>query len=60
MLPLICFNYDGNGHFSNKCPHRKKKINEEDDSNRKQIYKGNKTKNKFFKKRFCTKKDSTS
>jgi hypothetical protein len=27
-LPLICFNCDGIGHFSNKCPH-KKKINDE-------------------------------
>jgi hypothetical protein len=23
-LPLICFNCDGIGHFSNKCPHKKK------------------------------------
>ena len=30
-LPLIFFNCDGIGHFSNKCPHRKKKKNEEDD-----------------------------
>jgi hypothetical protein len=27
-LPLIYFNCDGIGHFSNKCPH-KKKINDE-------------------------------
>jgi hypothetical protein len=25
---LICFNFDGIGHFSNKCPHNKKKRNE--------------------------------
>jgi hypothetical protein len=27
-IPLICFNCDGIGHFSNKCPY-KKKINDE-------------------------------
>jgi hypothetical protein len=27
-IPLICFNFDGIGHFANKCPH-KKKINDE-------------------------------
>jgi hypothetical protein len=27
-LPLICFNCDGIGHFDNKCPLKKKKINE--------------------------------
>jgi hypothetical protein len=31
---LICFNCDGIGHFSNKCPH-KKKINDEGYSNKK-------------------------
>jgi hypothetical protein len=30
-LPLICFNCDGIGHFVNKCPHNKKKRNEEYD-----------------------------
>jgi hypothetical protein len=57
---LICFNCDDIGHFSNKCPHNKKKINEENDSIRKQMYKGNKTKNKLFKKTFFTKEDNTS
>jgi hypothetical protein len=57
---LICFNCDGIGHFSNKCPHNKKKRNEEDDSNNKQIYKGKRTKNKVFKKSFGTKEDSSS
>jgi hypothetical protein len=28
--PLICFNCDGIGHFSNKCPHKKNKRNDED------------------------------
>jgi hypothetical protein len=51
-LPLICFNCDGIGNFSNKCPHKKNKRNEEDDSNNKKIYKGKRVKNKFFKKRF--------
>jgi hypothetical protein len=27
-LPLICFNCDEIGHFSNKCPHKKRKRNE--------------------------------
>jgi hypothetical protein len=57
---LICFNCDGVGHFSNKFPHKKNKINDEDDSNRKQTYKGKRTKNKFFKKSFCTKEDNSS
>jgi hypothetical protein len=29
-FPLICFNCDGIGHFSNKCPHKKNKGNDED------------------------------
>jgi len=32
---LVCFNCDGIGIFSSKCPHKKNKRNEEDDSNRK-------------------------
>jgi hypothetical protein len=59
-LPLICFNCDGIGHFSNKCPHKKNKIHEEDDSNNKQTYKGKRTKKKVFKKSFCTKEDCSS
>jgi hypothetical protein len=54
-IPLICFNYDGIGHFSNKFPHKKNKGNDEDYSNRKQTYKGKGTTKKFFKKRLCTK-----
>jgi hypothetical protein len=59
-IPLICFNCDGIGHFSNKFPHKKKKIHEEDDSNNKQTYKGKRTKKKVFKKSFCTKEDYSS
>jgi hypothetical protein len=59
-LPLICFNCDGIGHFVNKCPHKKKKRNEEEDSNSKQIYKGKRTKNNFLNKIFCTKEYNTS
>jgi len=29
-LPLICFNCDSVGHFSNKCHYKKNKINEEE------------------------------
>ena len=39
-IPLICFNCDGIGHFANKFPHKKKKINDEYDSNIKQEYTG--------------------
>jgi hypothetical protein len=59
-IPLICFNCDVIGHFSNKFPHKKKKRNEEDNSKRKQIQKGKTTKKKIFKKSICTKKDSSS
>jgi hypothetical protein len=58
-LPLICFNCDGIGHFSNKCPHKKKR-NDEGYSNRKQTYKGKRTTNKSFKKSLCTKEDISS
>ena len=27
-LPLICFNCDGIGHFTNKCPHKRKRNDE--------------------------------
>ena len=57
---MICFNCDDIGHFDNKCPHNKKKINDEDDSNRKQTYKGKRTTKKVFKKRLCTKEDISS
>jgi hypothetical protein len=59
-LPLICFNCDDIGNFINKCPYKKKKRNGKDYSNRKQIYKGKRTKKKISKKRFCTKVDNTS
>jgi hypothetical protein len=38
-LTLICFNCDGIGHFSNKCPHTKKR-NDEGYSKGRQTYKG--------------------
>jgi hypothetical protein len=59
-LPLICFNCDGIGHFSNKCPHKKNKKNDEEYSNRKQTYKVKRTTNKVFKKILCTKEDISS
>jgi hypothetical protein len=55
-LPLICFNFDVIGHFSKKCPHKKKR-NDEGYSNNKQTYKGKTTTNKIFKKSLCTKED---
>jgi hypothetical protein len=59
-ITLICFNYDGIDHFSNKCPHKKNKIHEEVDANNKQTYKGKGTKNNVFKKWFFTKEDCSS
>jgi hypothetical protein len=59
-FPLICFNCDGIGHFANKCPHKKKKRNDEDYTNRKQTYKGKRTTKKVFKKSLCTKEDISS
>jgi hypothetical protein len=50
-LHLICFNYDGIGHFSNKCPHNKNR-NDEGYSKGIQTYKGKRTKKKVFNKRF--------
>jgi hypothetical protein len=58
-LPLICFNCDGIGHFSNKCPHKKKR-NDEGYSKGRQTYKGKITTKKVFKKIFCTKEDISS
>jgi hypothetical protein len=57
--PLICFNCDGIGHFSNKYPHKKNR-NDEGYSNRKQTYKGKRTTKKVFKKILCTKEDISS
>jgi hypothetical protein len=58
-LPLICFNCDAIGHFSNKCPHKKKR-NDEVYSKGKHTYKGKRTTKKVFKKRLCTKEDNSS
>jgi hypothetical protein len=58
-LPLICFNCDDIGHFANKCPH-KKKINDEVYSKGRKTYKGKRTTNKVFEKRFWTKEDISS
>jgi hypothetical protein len=58
-LPLICFNCDGIGHFSNKCPHKKKR-NDEGYSKGRQTYKGKINTKKVFKKNFFTKEDISS
>jgi hypothetical protein len=58
-LPLIYFNFDGIGHFSNKCPY-KKNINDEGYSKGKQTYKGKRTTKKVLKKILCTKEDISS
>jgi hypothetical protein len=58
-LPLICFNCDGIGHFSNKCPHKKKR-NDEGCSKGKHTYKDKITTKKVFKKRLYTKEDISS
>jgi hypothetical protein len=59
-LPLICFNCDGVGHFSNKCPYKKKKINEDEYDPKNKNQKGRRNKKKFFKKSLCTKEDKFS
>jgi hypothetical protein len=58
-FPLIFFNCDGIGHFSNKCPHKKKR-NHEGYSKCIQTYKGKRTTKKVFKKKICTKEDISS
>ena len=58
-LPLIFFNWDGIGHFANRCPHKKKR-NDEGYSKGRQTYKGKITTKKVFKKKFCTKEDISS
>jgi hypothetical protein len=58
-IPLICFNCDGIGHFSNKCPH-KKNISDEGYSKGKHTYKGKRTTNKDFKKSLCIKENISS
>jgi hypothetical protein len=58
-LPLICFNCDGIGHFSNKCPHKKKR-NDEGYSKGKHTNKGKRTTKKVFKKSLYTKEDISS
>jgi hypothetical protein len=56
-IPLICFNFDGIGHFANKCPHKKKRNNEGYSKGR-QTYKVKITTKKVFKKNFAPKKTS--
>jgi hypothetical protein len=51
-LPLICFNCDGIGNFSKKCPHKKSKRNDEDDSNSKKTYKGKKNQKESLQEKF--------
>jgi hypothetical protein len=58
-IPLICFNCDGIGHFSKKCPHKKKR-NDEGYSKGKHTYKGKRTAKKDFKKILCIKEDISS
>jgi hypothetical protein len=59
-VPLIFFNCDGIGYFSNKCPHKKNKGNDEDYPNRRKTYKGKGTTKKVFKKILSTKEDISS
>jgi hypothetical protein len=58
-IPIICFNYDGIGHFANKCPHKKKR-NDEGYSKVKYTNKGKRTTKKDFKKILCIKEDISS
>jgi hypothetical protein len=56
-LPLICFNCDGIGHFSNKFPHKKNKRNDEDYSNRKKKHiKAKEPQKKFSRNAYAPKK----
>jgi hypothetical protein len=57
--PLICFNCDGIGHFVNKCPHKKKRI-DEGYLKGKHTYKGKRTIKKVFKKSLYTKENISS
>jgi hypothetical protein len=55
-LPLICFNYDGIGHFSYKCPHKtKKEMKKMIQTKNKQI-KEKELKRKYSRKVFAPKK----
>jgi tellurite resistance protein len=58
-IPLICFNCDGIGHFSNKFPHKKRR-NDEGYSKGKYTYKGKITTKKHFKKILRIKEDISS
>jgi hypothetical protein len=58
-LPLICFNCDGIGHFSNKCAYKKNR-NDDGYSKGKQTYNDKITTKKVFKKSLCTKEDISS
>jgi hypothetical protein len=58
-IPLIFFNCDGIGHFSNKCSHKKHR-NDEGYSKGKHTYKGKITTKKDFKKILCIKEDISS
>jgi hypothetical protein len=58
-LPLIYFNCDGIGHFTSKCPHKKKR-NDEGYSKGKYTYKGKITTKKDCKKNLCIKEDISS
>jgi hypothetical protein len=59
--PLKYFNCGGIGHFASKFPHRNKYSDEKEDSKRENKYqKGNKRRNKLFKKSFYSKEDSSS
>jgi hypothetical protein len=58
-FPLICFNCDGIGHFSNKCTNKKTR-NDEGYSKVKHTYKDKITTKKVFKKILCIKEDISS
>jgi len=63
MIPLKCFNCGGIGHFTSKCPHKNKYIDEEEAYKRENKYqKGNKriNKRKLFKKIVYSEDSSSS
>jgi hypothetical protein len=57
-IPLICFNSNGIGQFSNKCPHKKKRNDEGYSKKKKKHIKAKEPQIKFSRKSYAPKKTS--